>query len=510
MFRKLPIIIVLIAVLSLTTSAQRIFYSEPDRNDQKSLNFDVVGKMNNHYLIYKNYRSDNYVSVFDNEMKLIENAPLDFAPDKLLGTDIIPYKEHFYFFYQFQKRGIAYCMAAKIDGNGKIVGDPVELDTTSINSFSNNRIYNIINSEDKQHIMVFKINSKNEDRYTLTTSLFDSDLKPGGKSRVYIEMPERSDFLSEFSLDNKATLVFVRGAGTSENDNIKRLTLLIKQPVTDSVSYHDLEVTDMYLDDLKIKIDNVNENYLITSFYANLKRGNIDGLYCALWDKKEEKIVYKTTTNFSDEIRENAKSEGNPKFAFNDFYIQKILMRKDGSFVIAAESVYSSTRGSNYSRWDYLYGSPFMRPSDYYYFTNPFYNSYYYPWSRWGNYGSYQVSRYYADNIAIIAFDSTANLQWTNVIHKTQYDDYTDNFIGYGSLNTGGKFHFLFNQLEKRTLLLTEQTITPEGEINRSPTLRNLSKEYQFMPRYAKQVSSYELVVPCQYRNYICFAKIEY
>lgn len=127
-----------------------------------------------------------------------------------------------------------------------------------------------------------------------------------------------------------------------------------------------------------------------------------------------------------------------------------------------------------------------------------------------GGFGSYQVSRYYADNIAIIAFDSTANLQWTNVIHKSQFDDYTDNFIGYGTLNTGGKFHFLFNQLEKRTLLLTEQTITPDGEINRSPTLRNLSKEYQFMPRYAKQVSSYELVVPCQYRNYICFAKIEY
>ena len=151
-----------------------------------------------------------------------------------------------------------------------------------------------------------------------------------------------------------------------------------------------------------------------------------------------------------------------------------------------------------------------MRPYDYYYYSSPFYNSYYYPWSRWGNYGGYQINRYYADNIAILAFDSTANMQWTNIINKSQYDDYTDNFIGYGSLNAGGKFHFLFNQLEKRTLLLTDQSITPDGEVNRSPTLRNLSKEYQFMPRYAKQVSSYELVVPCQYRNYICFAKIEY
>ena len=511
MIRKLSIVIlVLINTLSLTVQAQKIFYSEPDRNDQKTLSFDVVGKLNNHYLVYKNFKADNYISVYDNDMKLVENVNLDFVPDKVAGTDLLIYKDQFYLFYQFQKRSTAYCMAAKIDGNGKIIGDPIELDTTHVTSYSSNRIYNIVNSEDKQHIMVFKINSKNQDRYILTTSIFTSDLKLQNKSRVSIEMPDRSDFLSEFGLDNASTLVFIRASGTSDNDEIKSLSLITKDASADTVSYYNLDVNDMYLDDPKIKIDNVNKNFLVTSFYSKIKRGNIDGLFCALWDKQESKLAYKTNTIFSDEIRNNAKSEGSPKYAFNDFYIQNILMRKDGGFAIAAESVYSSSRGSNYNRWDYLYGSPYMRPYDYYYYSSPFYNSYYYPWSRWGPYSSYQVNRYYADNIAILSFDSTANVRWTNVIHKSQYDDYTDNFIGYGTLNDGSKFHFLFNELEKRTLLLSEQTITPDGEIDRTPTLHNLSKDYQFMPRYAKQVSSHELVVPCQYRNYICFAKIEY
>lgn len=510
MIRKLPIIFAIFNILSFTVHAQRITYSEPDRNDQKSLSFDIVGKINNHFLVYKNFRADNYISVYDNDMKLVENVDLDFIPDKTAGTDLITYKDQFYLFYQYQKRSIAYCMVAKIDGNGKIIGDPIELDTTHVNSYSNNRIYNIVNSEDKQHIMVFKINSKNQSKYILTTSLFTSDLKLESKSRVNIEMPDRSDFLSEFGLDNSSTLVFIRASGTSDNDNIRSLTIIVKDPSADSVNYYDLDVQDMYLDDPKVKIDNVNKTFLVTSFYAKVKRGNIEGLFCALWDKVRSKITFKTTTTFSDEIRNNAKSEGNPKYAFNDFYIQNILMRKDGGFVIASESVYSSSRGNNYNRWDYLYGSPFMRPYDYYYYSSPFYNSYYYPWSRWGSFGSYQVNRYYADNIAILSFDSTATMQWTNVIHKSQYDDYTDNFIGYGTLNTGGKFHFLFNELEKRTLLLSEQTITPEGEINRTPTLHNLSKDYQLMPRYAKQVSGYELLVPCQYRNYICFAKVEY
>ena len=101
-------------------------------------------------------------------------------------------------------------------------------------------------------------------------------------------------------------------------------------------------------------------------------------------------------------------------------------------------------------------------------------------------------------------------MQWTNIINKSQYDDYNDNLLGYCSLNTGTKVHVLYNQLEKRTQLLTDQSINPDGQVDRSPTLHNLDKDYQFMPKFAKQVSANQIIIPCQYRNFICFAKIEF
>ncbi|MEI9911941.1 MAG: hypothetical protein WDO71_21230 [Bacteroidota bacterium] len=64
--------------------------------------------------------------------------------------------------------------------------------------------------------------------------------------------------------------------------------------------------------------------------------------------------------------------------------------------------------------------------------------------------------------------------------------------------------------MERRTQLLNDFSITPDGKINRSPTLKNLDKGYEFMPKYAKQVSLKQIIVPCVYRNYICFAKIDY
>lgn len=496
---------------ALTCSAQKISYSQPDRDDVKTMSFDIIGKLEDHYLIHKNIRTDHKIAIYDSSMKEIAQQDLDFLPTKVLSTDILTYRDFFYMFYQYQKKNIVYCMAAKIDANGKLVGEPRELDTTAINFFSNDKLYSIISSDNKQKIMVFKINSKNPEKSILTTSLFDPQLNLIHKSHIAIPMPDRNGFLSEFVLDNDGQFVFVKPVGTSQQDNITEATLVAKNPEDDTLGYFDLPIPHIYLDDIKIKVDNNNQRFVLTSFYSKTKRGNIEGLYAVIWDKNLRQAIATSNTTFSEEVRSDAKSEGNAKSAFNDFYVQNIVVRKDGGYVVAAESVYSSSRGVYNNRWDYASSYPFTSPYNYYYYSwnSPFYyNNYYYPWWRWGSMGS-QMNRFYADNIAVMSFDSSASMQWINVIHKSQFDDFTDNFIGYGTLNTGDQFHFLFNQLEKRTLLLTDQSITPDGQVIHSPTLRNLERDYQFMPHFAKQVSGYEVIIPCQYRNYICFAKVE-
>jgi hypothetical protein len=40
--------------------------------------------------------------------------------------------------------------------------------------------------------------------------------------------------------------------------------------------------------------------------------------------------------------------------------------------------------------------------------------------------------------------------------------------------------------------------------------LKNLDRGYEFMPKYGKQVSSNQLIIPCYKGNSICFAKVEF
>jgi len=161
-------------------------------------------------------------------------------------------------------------MLAKLDAKGKIIDKPILLDTTTDVNYNNNtKIYTVLNSENKQQIMLLKINTKNDRSHILTTLLFSKDLNLQKRSRILIPMPERNDFLTEFALDNEGDLVCIKGSGTAQNDNINKISLISKTATADTVMTRELKITGTYLDDIRLKVDNMNKHYVVCSFLAN-------------------------------------------------------------------------------------------------------------------------------------------------------------------------------------------------------------------------------------------------
>lgn len=275
--------------------------------------------------------------------------------------------------------------------------------------------------------------------------------------------------------------------------------------MSDTLISRDLKIDKTWLDEIHIKVDNFNKRYILTSFYFNERRGNIDGLYFYVWDKTSGQLFMEKTVAFTDEFRKEARGDASIKMAFNDYFVKNIITRKDGGFIIAAECYYTTSRFNNWNRWDYLYGSPYMNSFNNSYYYSPYYSNYY-----WRTRSGSPSVRYHADNIAVLSFDAKGNPEWNNVLGKSQYDDESDDLLSYETMNTGGQVHFLYNQQERRSNLLSDYSISPSGEVTRNPTLKNLDKGYDFMPKYGKQVSARQMIVPCIYRNYICFAKIDY
>ena len=220
---KFKSLILFLFSFPLVVCSQRITYTEPESQDVKTLDFEIVGKVGGNFFVYKNIRNRYAVSVYDNDMKLKDRVDLDFMPEKAINVDFVAYPDFFYIIYQYQKRSILHCMAEKIDGNGKKIGDPIQLDTTSISVFADNKIYNTINSEDKQKIMIYKIQKK-YDKFYFTTLLFNSQLQLHRKSRIVMPYEEHKDVFSDFFVDNDGNFIFAKsdktGAKRSHQQNL--------------------------------------------------------------------------------------------------------------------------------------------------------------------------------------------------------------------------------------------------------------------------------------------------
>jgi hypothetical protein len=489
---------------SLVARSQRIVYSAPDNDDTRRMEFEIIGKIGNHFQIFKSIRNKSFISLYDNEMKQVEKIEHEYLPeDRLINVDFFPYSDHSYMIYQYQKRNVVYCQAVKINADGKKTSEIISLDTTHIGFNASNKLYSVITSEDKSQLMVFKINSRNRSRYLVTTLLFDNTLNLRKRSSFMLNMDERDDYLDEFNVDNDGDFVFTRFNRTT-NETIKTTQLMWKQAMSDSLRVVDVPQKDIWLDEPIMKVDNANKRYFLTSFYYKERRGNIDGFYFYVWDKQTAAPIMENTLVLSDELRKEAKGDASTKMAFNDYFVRNVIVKKDGGFLINSESYYTTSRFNSWNRFNYLYGSPFNQYD--YLSMSPMYNSWY-----WRNrFNSGNAMRHHADNITVFSFDKYGKLQWSNVIRKEQFDDESDDRISFQLMNTGSQIHYLFNLDEKKALLLNDFALTPGGQINRNPTLKNLDRGFEFMPKYAKQVSARQMILPCYYRNYICFAKIEY
>ena len=499
------LVFVLLVCFSLAGFSQKIVYSEPDRNDTRRMDFEVIGKIDGNFLIYKDVSNRTYITVYDNDMKEVAKEEHEYLPDeRMINVDFFPYADFAYMVYQSQKRNVVYCNAVKIDGLGKKSSSVITLDTSHIGFAANNKIYSTISSEDKNKLMVFKINSRNRSNYLVTTLLFNDQLTLEKRSSFRMPMDDmRDDYLNEFNLDNDGDMVFTkfsRGA----NDAVTKASLIWKPAQSDTILTSEIPMEKIYLDELHTKVDNVNKRYFLTSFYYKQKRGNIEGFYFYTWDKNSRSSSLSNAVPLGDELRAEAKGDASVKTAFNDYFIRNIIVKRDGGFIIGSESYYTTSRYNNWNRWNYLYGSPYSA-MDYYSYSPMYSNSW------WRNqYYNNQSVRHHADNITILSFDKTGKLEWSNVIHKQQFDDGMGAQVSYQIVNTGGQIHFVFNEEEKRARLLNDYILSPDGQINRNPTLKNLDKGYEFLSKLGKQVSSRQLIIPCFFRNYICFAKVEF
>lgn len=498
-------LLILIGMLApCVLPAQNLRFSDFDTEDTRDMNFDIIGRLNNKILIYKNIRWKHKISIYDNDMNTVKTVNLEFMPEKTFNVDFVSYPDFFYMIYQYQKRNTLHCMVVKMDSNAVKMDEPIEVDTTRIPVMSDNKIYSVIHSEDRQRIMIFKIQTRYQ-KFDMVSLLFGKDFKLLNRSRFVTDLNERRESYDNFSLGNDGTFIFSHEMQTGNRNYTSMLDLVMLPPSQKAPVYQKIDLDEKFIDDVHLKIDNLNSRYILNTFYYKKNRGSIEGLFTCIWDRDKAGVFASQFMSFGDSLRDEAKRSGLLSFAFDNFFIRQVIVKKDGGFLLAAEDYTSDTRGSSnsWNRYDYLY-NPYY-PSNGYYYYNP-YVGYYRPYSSFSNQTS---TRYYSENILVLSINKNGMPEWSRIIQKDQWGDDEENFLSFSTMVFSGEIHFLFNN-DRKNQIITDQGISPDGTIKRNPTLRSKEKGYEFMPSLSKQIGAGQLIIPCAYRGYLCFAKIEF
>ncbi len=437
-------------------------------------------------------------------MNVIGEKPLP-LPDDITGVHPLLYGDFFYLFYQCQRGNALYCMAARFDLEGNMIGRPVGLDTTNTPQLADrSMIYSCINSEDKQKILIFKVYNHSDIDTYVSSVLFDRDLHLIRHSTSDLTMGG-SEYLRQFSVDNEGNFIFIghRGAGPAGSSE---QALLFRIPANkDTLFFNEIIPATISVDDIRLLIDNIHKRYIISSFYSHRQAGNIEGLYILVRDAQGVQRDIATTTELTEKTRQIFKAGSNLKTVFNDYYLQSMHLRGDGSFSIEAQQLYPT--GSMVTRWNYhLY--QLEREPPYFDLYDPDEPSHYYPWKYWGGGIGSRES-------LIACFDTTGTLEWLKKIN-TRQEARNGMTLGYKSMVVSGRLYFLYNEDIRRRTYLTAQSIDAAGEFNTDGQLKedrgfsDQRSECEYYPRLAQALDDGVWIVPCLWRKYNCLAKVEF
>ena len=509
-------------------AAQSYVLSGIEKTDKDQMQYEVLGKVDGRYWIYKNNEGIATIAQYNDQMQLVQQNDLAFLPKKLNAIEFITKANRVYAFYQFQVATTVYAMVAELDEKAQLVGTPTVVDTAEkIRPGAGNKIFNLVESQDRSKLLLFSVNTTNPTSIKIKTMALSTPFGLLNEATISINAQNKKSHLSDFAIDNKGNLFCLRNVDQPKAAPV--VSLLYMAADGSEVIETPIVNNSLLLDDVRLKINNANGTVLVNSFYATEKKGSIEGMYTFVFDIATKSNLLSNASRFTDAVRDAVTDRRNLKTALDDFYFDQVQPNADGGFTIIAEAAKTSSNRTAFSRWDYYWGGPFYNPFIFSYWNRPFG---FYPWARFGwgmmrpwgfgwgfgwnswmmmspyaGFGAPSVT-YSAGKVAILSFDAKANIQSVKTIDKQQSDMNVDQFIGYGQINNAAGTNFVYYQKSKGVRQLVHQQLNASGTLVQGNPIVLKEKQVEWMPRSLKQVGEKEAILPYQSKGKLGFAKI--
>jgi len=471
------LVIYLIVASLAQGAAQKVTVSKemPLKSD---VAYDLLGQVGSHTLLYRDRGNNKHrIEVFDKDMAFVKERKIEFEKKKAEVLGVIPHDSTFNMIYSYKDDGEIIHKIRKYQGN-MILQDSSELfripKTFKRKNFlietSENKKYSILFAFEDKHIMEYYIVRHDSldvyDKKVL--EVVDIDLRDGFKD---IRLSNRGELY---------VLVEQKNSRFSKNDNHFGLYAM---DTAFNWKYTRINCYDRVASDIEIDFDNINRRICIVGLWHEKHKAAAKGYFFlnkpAITLTEEESFI---VSSFTQELVAEANGKDIGKSVeLKDFELNQLVLRRDGGFLIFAESRRAYTRRSSFQSG--------FGPSR--------------GVSGW-------LDHFYED-VVVIAVQPEGNQHWNRVLFKKQFSQDDEGiFSSYFLMKTPSRLKLVFNDEIKNNNTVSEYLIDPIGRFNRNSLL---STEYQNLKiRFADavQVSATEFIAPSEKNRKLSLVKIAY
>lgn len=478
--RSLFAVLVGLLLSCITAYPQTIHYSNDIKFGFRKNEFAIAGRTDHRNITYRTDAEVHYLDIFSDSMTQIAVVELDFLPRNAQTLNFFTTAQRIILLYQYAKSGIQYAMMAQMDTDGRLLQQPLKLDSVKSSSrlfTGNNAPFDFVIADNKNYFSVFSRFLDGKQEY-LNTKLFQSDGKPLGNKDVLLSA-DKPVYPRQFVLNNKGTLFFTAHLNSDREHRSDFADIYLIDFKEDRFSRHPVPLNGSWIEQLYIQADQETEAVDYTAFYTTGRKGNIEGVIYGRVFLEDDKAPTFKQNKFSPVFLSKVSTR-NKKKVFENFDIRNVIVKKDGGIMLIAENYYITTRTSVPAAG--------------------FYSSYY------GMTPSRVITEYNYGDILIINFDGQGNMVWDNIIRKSQYSQEDKGlFSSFAFMNTGRYLVFVYNDYTYNKNSLTVAAIDNQGQTNYKH-VKISDRPYDWVPKYALQTSALSLLIPCFRSNTITFA----